>query len=130
MITINNLEQMKPYYDEGTNTYIFYDDIEFTFSLNINANINAFDIKAVDIKANDIIALNIKADYIKACDIKVRDIDACVIDAKSISYFAFCIAYESLRCKSIKGKRRNSFHKCLDTEIEFIKEEEEWKSFI
>jgi hypothetical protein len=40
----------------------------------------------------------------------------------NILYQSTCIAYKSFKCKSVKGRRKNSLHKCLDREIEFIKD--------
>jgi hypothetical protein len=102
-------------------------------SLNITArdidarNIDAWEIKARDIKARDIKALNITARDIDAWEIKARDIDArdiraldiksLKIDALNITYYSFCIAYESFKCRTIKGTRKNAKHFCLDSEI-------------
>ena len=103
---------------------------------NIRAwNIKAWDIEARNIDAhkveacNDIDARNIKAGDIKAGNIEACNIRACNIDARDIKaehieYYAFCIAHQSLKCKSFSGIRENSFHKCLDQEIEIVKEEE------
>ena len=84
-------------------------DIEITFDCVVGGDIDAGNIDALDIKANNIKANNIKANNIKAKNIK----------ANNIVYFAFCIAYNSLKCRSIKGTRVNSIHTCLDKNIEF-----------
>lgn len=97
MIIINNQEEMKRYYDCKTNTYIFNDDVEFRCNIDVEASI-------------------------KALEIIARDINAGNIKAKDIVYYAVCFAYEKLVCKSIKGRRENSKHFCLDSEIEFVKE--------
>lgn len=101
-------------------------------------NINAHDIQAHDIYvskiiANDIYArnidsLNIKSRYINAVDINGGDINTGNIDAgnicaenikaKHINYYAIFCAYENIKCKSIKGRRRNSKHFALDGKIE------------
>jgi hypothetical protein len=92
-------------------------------ALNINAlNINAWDIKAVDIKAlninaSDINAKNIDAKNINAGNIIAWNIDASDIDALDISYYAMCFAYNNITCKSIKGRRENSKHFCLEGKI-------------
>ena len=39
-----------------------------------------------------------------------------------IDYYASFIAYEKISCTSIKGRRKNSIHKCLDSEIEIRKD--------
>ena len=108
------------------------DDITITFDCKIQADIKALDINAMDIKAfgimsgnitaMDIDAMDINARDIDARDIKAQDIDAMNIKAGNITYYGVCIAYGSFKCKSIKGRRNNSIHKCLDQDIEFIKE--------
>jgi hypothetical protein len=112
----------------NSNTITLHENLEITFSCIIPCNIDAYNIEAHDIKAHDINACDINAcdinaHDIDACDINAHDIDACNIEAKNIKYYAFCITYQSLKCKSIAGERENSFHKCLDQEIEIIKED-------
>jgi len=90
-----------------SNTIVLDEDLEITFDCKIPCNIKAHgNITACNIDAFDIDAHG----NITACNI-----DACNIDA-------FCIAYKSLKCESIAGARKNSFHKCLDQEIEITKE--------
>jgi hypothetical protein len=122
-------------------TIVLDEDLEITFNCEIPCSIQAWNIKAHNIKAHEIIAYhNIKAYNIYAkniyaknivanFDINARNIIAHNIIAHNIyawiiQYHAFCIAYESLKCNSISGRRKNSIHKCLDQEIEIIKEEE------
>jgi hypothetical protein len=126
-----------------SNTIFLDEDLEITFSCiipcsieadNITAcsihsygdidahNIDACNINACSIHSyGDITADNITALDIKAHNIKAQNIEARNIEAKHIKYHGFCIAYQSLKCESIAGERENSFHKCLDQEIEFIK---------
>ena len=108
MITINNLEEMKKYYVEEINTYVFNDNVEFNFDVMVNSDINARDITAYDIKA-----LNIKANDIGALDINAWD-----IEADNISYYAICFAYKNIKCKSISGRRKNHKHFVLDGKLE------------
>ncbi|MEG0485778.1 MAG: hypothetical protein RR576_10065 [Oscillospiraceae bacterium] len=89
MKTFNSLEEIKPYYNEETDTYEFVEDgdlfdVYFEFDLKIRANIKAREIYAQDIKACDINAWDIDARDIKACDIDACDIDAQDIIAKDI----------------------------------------------
>lgn len=111
----NNLEEIQKYYDEKTNTYVFKEDdkyidlVIFNFNLEINSNIEAFDINAHDISAFDI-----KADNIKACNIYSNEISAFDINARNITYRAVCFAYKNIKCKSIKGRRWNHKHFVLD----------------
>ena len=126
--------------------------VVFDFDLNVEANIDAYDIEALDINAWNINACNINANNIKArninaididaCNIKARninaiDIDACNINAgnisacnieagnisaNNISYHAVCFAYDNIKCKSIKGRRKNSKHFVLDGKLEVEEE--------
>jgi hypothetical protein len=119
-------------FDAEVRDYVFKveDDVQFKFDLitgadikawNIEAwNIEAGDIKAESIKAGDIEAENIGAGDIDAGNIKARNIEAVDIDAWKIDYFAVCFAYKNFKCKSVKGRRKNSKHFCLDSDIEFI----------
>ena len=164
----NSLKDIQKYYDKDTNTYVFEENgsyidlVVFNFDLSIDANIEAFDIKADNIKsydikaddiivhninANDINAFNINANNIKARDVDANNIDAWNIDAynikagdiitgdisacnieagdisaNNISYWAVCFAYDSIKCKSIKGKRKKSKHFVLDGKLEVEEE--------
>ena len=155
----NSLKAIKKYYDESTNTYVFVKNEEyievvvFDFDLNVEANIDAYDIEACDINAWDITACNINANNIKARDVHAINIDAWNIDAwnidaynikagdiitgnisacnieagdisaNDISYHAVCFAYDSIKCKSIKGRRKNSKHFVLDGKLEVEEDE-------
>lgn len=85
-------------------------------------NIKAWDINAGDINAGNINAGNIKAGdinagYIKAWDINACDINAGGINARDISFFAICVAYKTLKCRAINGRRNNSICICLDSVV-------------
>ena len=105
---------------DESNTIVLNEDLQITFDCKIPCSIEACNINAFNINAYDIEAYDIKADNIKADNIEADN-----ITANNIEYYALCIAYESLKCKLISGRRENSFHKCLDQEIEIIKKTEE-----
>ena len=84
-------------------------------------DITAWDILAGDITAKDILARrditagNITAKDIKAGDIRAGDVTAKDITAGNISYYAFCICYDSCTCASVNGRRIKALHvQCLD----------------
>ena len=107
--------------------------IIFNSDLNVKANIRALniigrdikvlDIKALDIRCGDIDVLNqINAVNIKAKDIDAFDIDAVNvvardidvdnirvinIDARNINCYVVCNATENIKCKSIRGGRKD-----------------------
>ena len=136
MIVINNIEEMAKYYNGKTNTYEFVgskerQDVKFTFDLRIKSNIyagniNAWHIKAGNIDAGNINAGDIKAEDIKAWNIKAGNINAGNIDAEDISYYAVCVSYQNIKCKSITGRRENAKHICLDGKIILKEESECW----
>ena len=121
-------KEIEKYYNKTTNTYNFIENgillnVEFKFVLKINSDINAWNINAWDIDAGDINAGSINAKDINAGSINAKDINALGINAGDINYWAVCFASKSFKCKSIKGRRSNSKHFCLDNEIIFKKEE-------
>ena len=116
MKIIKDNEELKSYIVDGVAK--FNESIKCDFDICIDADIDAHNIKAINIEAR-----NIKADDIEASNIDAHNIGAINIKAHNISYYAFCIAYLSLECSSIKGRRTNSIHKCLDKEIEIKKTE-------
>ena len=86
---------------------------------NIDANnIDANNINAFDIKADNIDAYNINANNIDANNIDAFDIKADNIDARDISYYAFCVSYNGIKCSSITPRRTNHQEPiCLDGEL-------------
>ena len=122
MKVFNNLEEMKPYYNKETNIYEFIEnnrliDIKIDFDLNIECNINAWNINASNINSGDINAWNINSGDINAWDINARDINAIDINANNISFYAVCFAYKTFVCNSIEGRRENSKYFCLDSDV-------------
>ena len=109
----------------------------FNSDLNVKANIRALniigrdikvlDIKALDIRCGDIDAVDIVAGNINAVNIKAKDIDAfdidavnvvardidvdniraINIDARNINCYVVCDATENIKCKQIKGGRKD-----------------------
>jgi hypothetical protein len=113
-----------------------YEDVRFECSIVIEAsiinahdiiahNINAHNIIAHDIIAHDINVHDIIAHDINAHDIIAHDINVHDIIVRDISYYAFCIAYKSIKCKSWKKRRDNALDPiCLDEKLEIIQDDE------
>ena len=104
--------------DEALNKYgdlVIRDDVTFNCDVKIDGGIDAVNIDAYG---------NIVAESIDARgNIVAVNIDALNLSAKHVEYYAFCIAYESFKCVSVKGRRKNAIHKCLDGEIEFVEDQ-------
>jgi len=115
--------------DIQNNELLIKDDVTFECSITISASIkvtgninakdiNAWDINAWNINARDINAGDINAWNINARDITAMDINAWSINARNILYYAFCCAYNSIICLSIKAKRdKHQTPICLDGEL-------------
>ena len=65
--------------------------------------------------------INIKAHIIcrnlNCRNLDCRDLNCMDLDCRNLSYYAVAFAYESFKCKSIEGRRNNSKHFCLDSEV-------------
>ena len=140
MITINTQQELEALIDDNGNIVI-EDDLKINCNIEINANISAWNLNVWNLKARNINCFNINALDIDAGDIEARDIKAWNINAEkyfikplnieaardiyamgdikadNISYYAACFAYNSIICKSIKGRRDNSKHFVLDGTI-------------
>lgn len=120
----NNLEEIQKYYDRKTNTYIFKEDnkyislVVFNFDLDVNSDINAWNINACNINARDINVYDIDAFDINSDNIRANNIYANDINAFDISYCAVCYAYKNIKCISIQGRRKNAKHFVLDGVLE------------
>ena len=99
----HNLDEIQKYYNEESNSYIFKEYgtyinlVVFSFDLNVEANIYAWNIYGKNINAKNISALS--------------------INANNISYYAVCYAYKYIKCHSIKGRKHNAKHFVLDGQI-------------
>ena len=99
MIIINTKVELKNLLDENRDLII---DDHLVINLNIEKSSKVNNIKAMNIDAWDI-----KTDNIKA---------------QNVSYYGVCFANYSFKCKSIKGRRTNSKHFCLDSKIELTQD--------
>ena len=97
MIILRNREEMEKYYVKEVNTYVFKDNVEFLFEVEVKAHIKAHNIKIHNIKAWNINAYDINAD--------------------NINYYAVCFASANIECNTIKGRRPNAKHFVLDGEL-------------
>ena len=104
-----NLKELEA--DIKDNVLVVDGDVKFEFSFSISASLKI---------AGDINAKNINAWDINAGNINAWDINAGNINARDILYYAFCCAYNSIKCVSIKAKREKYKEPiCLDGKLEF-----------
>ena len=114
----NSLEEIQKYYDGDTNTYIFKENgsyidlVVLNFDLDVESNIDAGCIDALNINAVNIKAWDVYTRDLNAYDIVAWSIYACNIEAYNI------FVYDNIKCKSIKGRRENAKHFVLDGKLE------------
>ena len=110
----NTIEEIEKYYDEKSNTYVFKENgeyiglVTFNFDLEVNASIEAYNIKSKNIKAHDIKAHDINVHDINVHNINAHDINghiiiACDVKANSIDV-KDVIAWEIYINNNIKAK--------------------------
>lgn len=110
----NSLGEMRKYYDEKLNAYVFKENNEyidlvvFNFDLNIVASIVAHSINAKDIDVFNITARDIKACDINACNINANDIIACDINTDNIS--AYNISVSDINASNINANDINAWN--------------------
>ena len=112
MITINKKEEMEKYL--AGNTYVIEDDV----TININLDLEGYSLRCLDLRC-----WNLECRDLECYNLECRDLECYNLECLDLSYYAFAIAYNSFRCKTAKARRENGFHKCLDSEIEYIKDE-------
>ncbi len=117
MIIINKKEEMEKYL--VGNTYVIEDDV----TININLDLRWMKLRCNDLRCWNLECWNLKCDDLKGLDLECDDLECDDLECRDLSYYAFAIAYNSFRCKTAKARRENGFHKCLDSEIEYIKDE-------
>ena len=67
------------------------------YSLKVNGDLNCFNLNCFDLNCLD-------------------------LNCRDLSYYAVAFAYTSFKCKSVKGRRENSKHFCLDGEVQITEE--------
>jgi hypothetical protein len=117
MITINKKEEMEKYL--VGNTYVIEDDV----TININLDLECYNLKCNNLECYNLKCINLKCNDLKCNDLKCNNLECWDLVCNDLRYYAFAIAYNSFRCKTAKARRENGFHKCLDSEIEYIKDE-------
>jgi hypothetical protein len=63
---------------------------------------------------------NLNCWNLNCCDLNCCDLNCRNLNCWDLNFYAFCIAYNSFKCKSWKARRDKFVCKCLDGEIEII----------
>ena len=89
-----------------------HDDVKIECNININASIMCRDLDCMDLNCWDLNCMDLDCRNLNCWDLDCMD-----LNCRDLSYYAVAFAYESFKCKSIVGRRNNSKHFCLDSEV-------------
>ena len=116
------------------------DDIKIECNININAsimcrdldcgylycqNLDCWDLDCMDLNCGDLNCMDLNCMDLDCKDLNCMDLNCRDLHCGDLSYYAVAFAYESFKCKSIEGRRNNSKHFCLDSEVIITGEENE-----
>ena len=78
------------------------DDVKIECNININASIICRNLYCWDLDCGNL---------------NCGNLDCGDLDCGNLSYYAIAVAYYKFKCKSVVGRRINSKHFCLDSEV-------------
>jgi len=84
-------------------------------------NLECNDLKCRNLECWDLECRNLECSDLECRDLECGDLKCYNLECNDLNFYAFVIAYNSLKCKSWKSRRKNHIIKCLDKEIEITK---------
>ena len=88
------------------------DDVKIECNISINASIICWNLDCMDLDCKDLNCGNLNCEDLNCEDLNCRD-----LNCWDLSYYAIAVAYYKFKCKSVVGRRNNSKHFCLDSEV-------------
>jgi len=93
-------------------------DTEYNESLTVEGNILGKDVNRYNLKVcGDLDCLNLNCWNLDCRNLNCGDLDCWNLKAKKVLYYAVAFAYNNMEVESIKGRRENCKHFCLDGQI-------------
>ena len=104
------------------NLFLMKDDERFDFNGRdfTGGDFNGWNFNGRNFTGRDFNGWNFNGVDFNGGDFTGRNFNGGNFTGKDISYYAVFIANQSVKCTSIKGRRDNSIHKCLDGKIEIV----------
>ena len=98
------------------------DDVKIECNISINASIICRDLDCMDLDCGNLNCGNLDCGNLDCGNLNCRDLDCWNLncwdlDCRDLSYYAIAVAYYKFKCKSVVGRRINSKHFCLDSEV-------------
>ena len=88
------------------------DDVKIECNININASIICRNLYCWDLDCG-----NLNCEDLNCGDLHCGDLNCGDLNCRDLSYYAIAVAYYKFKCKSVVGRRINSKHFCLDSEV-------------
>jgi len=101
------------------------DDVKIECNININASIICWNLDCMNLNCGNLNCGDLNCGNLNCWNLDCRDLNCMDLHCRNLSYYAVAFAYESFKCKSIEGRRNNSKHFCLDSEVKITGEENE-----
>ena len=103
------------------------DNVKIECNISINASIICWDLDCGDLDCWDLDCGDLNCGDLNCMDLNCMDLDCkdlnCMdlncrdLNCMDLSYYAIAVAYYKFKCKSVVGRRNNSKHFCLDSEV-------------
>ena len=98
------------------------DDVKIECNISINASIicrdlYCWDLDCGNLNCGDLDCGNLNCEDLKCMDLHCGDLNCGDLECMDLSYYAIAVAYYKFKCKSVVGRRINSKHFCLDSEV-------------
>jgi hypothetical protein len=88
------------------------DDVKIECDVNIRASIICQNLNCWDLNCEDLDCGDLNCQNLNCWDLNCQNLDCGDLD-----YYAIAVAYYKSKCESVKGRRSNSKHFCLDSEV-------------
>ena len=140
MITIKNSKELAKYTDENKDLFLKGEDVRIEFSPSreelrdvycgnlfmMDDDGEKFDFNGRNFNGGNFDGRNFNGLNFSGLNFNGENFNGWDFNGRHISYYGWFIAYRDIKCESIKGRRENSFHKCLDGKL-IIKDKPENK---
>ena len=98
------------------------DDVKIECNININAsiicrNLYCWDLDCGNLNCGNLDCMDLDCGDLNCGNLECMDLNCGDLDCMDLSYYAIAVAYYKFKCKSVVGRRNNSKHFCLDSEV-------------
>ena len=93
------------------------DNVKIECNISINASIICWNLDCMNLNCGNLNCGNLNCWDLDCGNLNCRD-----LNCWDLRYYAVAFAYESFKCKSVVGRRDNSKHFCLDSEVKITGE--------